>query len=249
MHFESSVSLTQRIADHLGTEIIAGRLPPRARIQELKVASELGVSRGSVREALLILERRYLVEILPRRGAMVSSLEADELSNCSELVTGLQVSFYGKLALGRPLDAGPFEASLRDMAAAVQAASLDGVLESRHGFARAGFAQLNNFYLVSVLEGLIPAALRLTHLAAAHRDYDLRDNLRCHRSLLKAMVERNAEQVSQLVHAFNGRERKLALTALSDDAALANGAAHSRQPWGAPAQPLAVRNRNVSSRD
>lgn len=241
MQFEPAASLTERIADHLGGEIIAGRLRPRTRIQELKVASELGVSRGSVREALLILERRYLVEILPRRGAMVSSLEAEELTNCSELVTELQSSFYGKLAQRRNIDLDPFEATIRDMARAVQAESLDGVLEARRGFAHAGFVQLNNFYLVSVLKGLIPAGLRLTYLAAAHPDYDLRDNLRYHRSLLKAVAEGNAEQVSQLVHAFNGRERKLALASLRDNRPTANGALGQRRSWGerdAPAKPL-----------
>ena len=216
MQFEPAASLTEKIADHLGTEIIAGRLRPRARIQELKVASELGVSRGSVREALLILERRYLVEILPRRGAMVSSLEAEELANCSELVTELQSTFYGKLAKRRSLDLAPFEASIRDMAAAVHARDLDGALEARRAFAHAGFGQVNNFYLMSVLKGLIPAGLRLTYLAAAQPDYDLRDNLRYHQSLLKAVSEGNAEQVSQLVHAFNGRERKLALCSLRE---------------------------------
>jgi DNA-binding GntR family transcriptional regulator len=221
MHFEPAASLTEKIADHLGTEIIAGRLRPRARIQELKVASELGVSRGSVREALLILERRYLVEILPRRGAMVSSLESEELANCSELVTGLRTSFYTKLAGRRGLDRAPFEASLRDMAAAVQAADLDGAVDARRVFAQAGFCQLNNFYLVSVLKGLIPAGLRLTYLAASHPDYDLRDNLRYHQSLLKAMLDNNGELIGQLVHAFNGRERKLALTSARDKLATA----------------------------
>ena len=221
MQFEPAVSLTEKIADHLGTEIIAGRLRPRARIQELKVASELGVSRGSVREALLILERRYLVEILPRRGAMVSSLEAEELTNCSELVTELQASFYGKLASRRKLDLEPFESSLRDMAGAVHADDLDGALEARRAFAHAGFNQLNNFYLVSVLKGLIPAGLRLTYLAAAHPDYDLRDNLRYHRSLLKSVSEADVEQVNQLVQAFHGRERKLALGSLKEKLATA----------------------------
>jgi DNA-binding GntR family transcriptional regulator len=221
MQFEPAASLTEKIADHLGTEIIAGRLRPRARIQELKVASELGVSRGSVREALLILERRYLVEILPRRGAMVSTLEAEELANCSELVTGLQSSFYGKLSLRRSLDLAAFEATIRDMAAAVQGQDLDGTLDARRGFAHAGFKQLNNFYLVSVLKGLIPAGLRLTYLAAAHPDYDLRDNLRYHQSLLKSIADGNDGQVSQLVHAFNGRERKLALCSLRENLATA----------------------------
>lgn len=214
MPFQPAVSLTEKIADHLGTEIIAGRLRPRARIQELKVASELGVSRGSVREALLILERRHLVEILPRRGAMVSALEAEELGNCSELVTELQSSFYGKLAAKRDLDMNPFKASIRDMAGAVQASDLDGALFARRDFAQAGFSQLNNYYLVSVLKGLIPAGLRLTYLAAAHPDYDLRDSLRYHQALLNAIGDGNEEQVSQLVHAFNGRERKLALGSL-----------------------------------
>lgn len=221
MQFEPAVSLTEKIADHLGSEIIAGRLRPRARIQELKVASELGVSRGSVREALLILERRYLVEILPRRGAMVSALEAEELTNCSELVTELQASFYGKLAARRKLELERFESSLREMAAAVHAHDLDGALEARRAFVHAGFDQLNNFYLVSVLKGLIPAGLRLTYLAAAHADYDLRDNLRYHRSLLKAVSEGDVEQVNQLVQAFHGRERKLALCSLKEKVATA----------------------------
>lgn len=221
MQFEPAASLTEKIADHLGTEIIAGRLRPRARIQELKVASELGVSRGSVREALLILERRYLVEILPRRGAMVSSLEAEELANCSELVTELQTSFYAKLAARRGLSLDPFEAGIRDMASAVQAKDLDATVDARRAFAQAGFGQLKNFYLVSVLKGLIPAGLRLTYLAAAHPDYDLRDSLRYHQALLKAMADGDAETIVQLVHAFNGRERKLALGSVRDKLATA----------------------------
>ena len=65
MGFQAAVSLTEQIAEHLGSQIISGALQPLERIQELKVAGELGVSRGSVREALLILESRHLVEIVP----------------------------------------------------------------------------------------------------------------------------------------------------------------------------------------
>ena len=46
-----------QIADHLASEIIKGALPGDARIQEVKLARELDVSRGSVREALLALRR------------------------------------------------------------------------------------------------------------------------------------------------------------------------------------------------
>ncbi len=74
MTFKAPDSLAEQIAHHLAERIIRGELKERERIQEQKVTQTLNVSRGSVREALLILERRHLVNILPRRGAQVSEL-------------------------------------------------------------------------------------------------------------------------------------------------------------------------------
>ena len=75
---EPAISTVERIARHLENGIIFGELAPRERIQELKVAGDLGVSRGSVREALLVLEGRHMVSILPRRGALVRPLNTAE---------------------------------------------------------------------------------------------------------------------------------------------------------------------------
>lgn len=65
MTFKAPDSLAEQIAHHLAERIIRGELKERERIQEQKVTQTLNVSRGSVREALLILERRHLVNILP----------------------------------------------------------------------------------------------------------------------------------------------------------------------------------------
>ena len=73
MRFQAPESLSEQIAQHIGLRIIKAQLKPKERIQELKVAKELDVSRGSVREALLILERRHLVNIFPRKGVGISS--------------------------------------------------------------------------------------------------------------------------------------------------------------------------------
>ena len=91
MSFKPAASLTEQIANHLSDEIITGRLAPLERIQELKVAKDLGVSRGSVREALLIVEGRHLIDIIPRRGAVVSGLEPVRIADLTE--------FYGELIL------------------------------------------------------------------------------------------------------------------------------------------------------
>ncbi len=211
MSFEPAVSLTEQIADHLGGEIIAGRLKPETRIQELKVAGDLGVSRGSVREALLILERRHLIEIIPRRGAVVSRLEAQEVANFCELFTGLKITFFRKLAGLKRITLGPFQEAIEGIGEGVAEDDTARVLEGRAAFLCAGFEQLDDFYLCSVLKGLVPAGQRLAHLVAGHPAYEARDTLRYHQALLDAIGNGDADRVEELVRAYNGREQKLAL--------------------------------------
>ena len=54
MTFKAAESLAEQIARHVGRQIVTGDLVEGERIQELRIASELNVSRGSVREALLL---------------------------------------------------------------------------------------------------------------------------------------------------------------------------------------------------
>ena len=79
MQLEEKDSLSEQIAKHISEQIISGELVEGERIQELRIAKELDVSRGSVREALLLLERTHLIEIYPRRGAIVSEMSAQQV--------------------------------------------------------------------------------------------------------------------------------------------------------------------------
>ena len=75
------LSLPEQIAEAIGNAIVTGILEPGQRIQEQGIASEFEVSRGPVREALRILERDGMVQILPRRGAQVTYLSTDEVND------------------------------------------------------------------------------------------------------------------------------------------------------------------------
>ena len=91
MNLDDIESLSEQIARHIGEQIITGELVEGERIQELRIAKELDVSRGSVREALLLLERTHLIEIFPRRGAIVSEMSSQQvkaLFDSSVLVLG-----------------------------------------------------------------------------------------------------------------------------------------------------------------
>jgi DNA-binding GntR family transcriptional regulator len=59
--------------------IVDGRLRPGERIKEIPLADELGFSRAPVRDALRLLERDGLVELVPNRGAVVPALHAVDI--------------------------------------------------------------------------------------------------------------------------------------------------------------------------
>lgn len=79
-----SRTISERIYQHLVDQIIEGRLRPGQRVEEQMVASEFGVSRTPVRDALRQLAGTGLVESRPNKGAMVVDLKLEELSEIFE---------------------------------------------------------------------------------------------------------------------------------------------------------------------
>lgn len=78
--------LRQRIADN--------DLPAGTRLREQELARDFSVSRARIRDALSILEERGLVERTPNKGAIVTMLEPQQVSNVysvREVLEGLCV--------------------------------------------------------------------------------------------------------------------------------------------------------------
>ena len=76
-----ALTLPQQIADHLGHRIMKGDYRPGSRLKEEELAEAYSVSRGPVREAFRILERRGFVEIVPRHGARVRAFDPADLAS------------------------------------------------------------------------------------------------------------------------------------------------------------------------
>jgi len=218
MGFKPAASLTEQIANHLSDEIITGRLAPLERIQELKVAKDLGVSRGSVREALLIVEGRHLIDIIPRRGAVVSGLEPVRIGDLTE--------FYGELILmllvrvaaraagnGRASSLEGFRCALQQMAENQAPEQIDALITAKLAFFHAGLQLAGNSYLSTVLHDLTPAMHRVSRRAAEHEHFDPRDVTRFARALLDAVVANDRTRLGELVRAHFRREATLALDA------------------------------------
>lgn len=72
-------NLTEVVADRLRAAILSGSLKQGARISDAEIASQLGISRSPVREALRQLERDGLVTSVPNRGSVVRTLTETDL--------------------------------------------------------------------------------------------------------------------------------------------------------------------------
>jgi DNA-binding GntR family transcriptional regulator len=70
---------TERLAEELADAILDGSLAPGARLDEHSLAQHYGVSRTPVREALRQLAASGLIDIRPRKGAIVSRITAAQL--------------------------------------------------------------------------------------------------------------------------------------------------------------------------
>jgi DNA-binding GntR family transcriptional regulator len=74
-------TIPEQVADELGSAIVSGRLKAGQRLVESNLAAEFGTSRGPIREAIRILERRRMVDMQPRRGAYVRAISLKSIAD------------------------------------------------------------------------------------------------------------------------------------------------------------------------
>lgn len=98
-------SLVGQIRDSIYAAITSGALEPGTRLREIPLSQHFGVSTTPVREALRRLEYEGLVEVSPRRGAVVTALDEATVRDLYDLRLILETAAV-KLAAGadQPLD-------------------------------------------------------------------------------------------------------------------------------------------------
>lgn len=77
----------KRVYETLRDEILDLRLPPGSAIDEVRLAARFDMSRTPIREALVRLAGEGLVETLPNRSAMVSTIDTLNLHGFFDAIT------------------------------------------------------------------------------------------------------------------------------------------------------------------
>ncbi|MBM1198995.1 GntR family transcriptional regulator [Pseudomonas fragi] len=217
MTFKAPDSLAEQIAHHLAERIIRGELKPGERIQEQKVTLALNVSRGSVREALLILERRHLIAILPRRGAHVTELTAHKVQSLCTLMSEMYILLGNAVALrwAVPADLGPFLQIQQRLAASYERQDISAFVEDSFNVMRAAYPFADNPYLQETVENLHPAMSRAYYLALDQRKAEMSEFLALFAQLLEAVLARDLVQIRVVLSSYAQRSCALVLSALT----------------------------------
>ncbi|WP_419924167.1 GntR family transcriptional regulator [Candidatus Poriferisocius sp.] len=77
--------LADEVVFYVREQILTGALKPGTKIDQEALAAALDVSRSPVREALVILGQEGLLDLIPRRGAVVADLTPEDIVDHYEL--------------------------------------------------------------------------------------------------------------------------------------------------------------------
>lgn len=85
LRLDEYLPLRDVVFNTLRQAILTGELKPGERLMELHLANRLGVSRTPIREAIRMLELEGLVTMIPRKGAEVSRISKQDISDVLEV--------------------------------------------------------------------------------------------------------------------------------------------------------------------
>lgn len=178
-------TIARRVADDVARRIIRGEIVAGELLTEVQVAAEAGASRTPVREAMLQLQRWGLVQLMPKKGAIVKPLSGKEVRDLLGFRELLEVSAIGAaLANGGDTElADALAANLSAQEVALDAGDVAEFSARDVEFHLRIMQAGENAVVDDVMLTLAPRFARVIHEVARHDGSDARRLLDDHRAI------------------------------------------------------------------
>ena len=194
-----ATSLASLAYERIKEKLILLDIRPGEPINDIELASELGVGRTPVREALKRLETDHLVVTYSRRGTFATVVDVTELGAISDIRQLLEPHAARRAAE----NATPhFRAELRETADKIR--NLDLTDSDRNTFLREDMAVHHLIYRASANPHLEEVLVRYDNLATRiwclviDRLPDLAAHIRDHAELLEAIADGDGDAAARL---------------------------------------------------
>jgi DNA-binding GntR family transcriptional regulator len=201
-------SLNVQATSVLRERILSGDLAPGARVVEVELAEELGISRGTLRAALQQLSFEGLVVQKAFRSTYVASLTSGDVYEIYTLRNALE-AMATRISAERITNEGRarLDAVIEATAAAVRSGSFPKVIEADYAFHRCVFEMTRHERLQAHYRMIEPQTrlyMRMfASLNAATLNYDLPQILAIHRDYAEAIKAGDAARAQSLANDHN----------------------------------------------
>lgn len=157
----------------LETMIVTGILPPGQMLSEIELSEKLGISRFPIRDALQLLARDNLVQVVPRRGTFVRFAGPDEQLLLLEMRRPLEIRLVSRAAR---FAADDQLAAIGDIARKFAIATRTGIIPAlqplMRGYYAILYASARQPYLAEALSRVISASWRFGFLYGDEADHE-----------------------------------------------------------------------------
>ncbi|MCC4271339.1 GntR family transcriptional regulator [Marinobacter nauticus] len=215
--FKPRETLTEQVARHIENLIAFEQLRSGERIYESAMAKQMDVSHGSIREGLLLLEKRHLVRNVPRKGAFVTPLDEHFVRSLYETLE-LYLTHTGRKLVRQwqPNDMQRLESLYEQMRDRFQNNDLMAFLELGIEYTKASLVYADNYFIVSAIEDLWPSAKRCAFVAFRHGGTQvLEDNLAHMEESIQVIRERDEQALADILHRYAVQQCEQVLSALN----------------------------------
>lgn len=188
--------------------VVNGVLAPGQRVRERELCEQLDVSRTPVREAIKALIQEGLLEALPNRSAVVSTLDPDEVRALTTVLATLE-SLAAELAASTATadDVNQAYAAHEEMIRLHERGDLRGYFAANKHFHRTIVSSTRNPVLLWTWDQLATRVDRV-RFASNLQPERWTKAIQEHSSILRALSAHDAEEASRLMrqHISNGLE-------------------------------------------
>ena len=190
-------ALYQDVADRVRDKIFSRELEPGAWIDELKLAAEWGISRTPLREALKVLAVEGLVTMKVRRGAYVTEMSRDDVTQVYRLLALLESDAAGEAAEhASDAQLGALQA-LHDRLEK-QARQRDAFFATNEAFHFKLLDVAGNRWRRQIVADL-RKVMKLNRHHSLFKQGRIAESLAEHRALMRALQVRDAKRATQLM--------------------------------------------------
>lgn len=192
--------LRERVADVLRSSILRAELKPGDPIVETALAAELGVSRAPLREAMQILSKEGLIEIIPYHKTIVRSLKRRDIEELYSLRSVLE-----SFAARQIIQNGPEAAIARltdiqeSMVHAADNNMIDKVSEFDHAFHNTIINESQHSLLISTWSTISQRVHQVLALRDMHRT-DISQMARSHQPIIDTIAAKDEALAERLIH-------------------------------------------------